>query len=172
MMTENRLNENVDLLVEKYIKTTNEKERKYYKELIILTCMPIVKRIAYSLAQRSTDPVEDIIQIGSIGLIKAIDSYKPLLGKQFKSYAKIYIAGEIKHYLRDCSELIKSSRAMKELSYKINKMTTELTEKLGHSPSDEELAKLMNLSIFSKRLIGLDNMNQIRFIQSCRSSLL
>lgn len=115
------------------------------KEFIVLNCLPIVKIIARSIARRSTDPVEDIIQIGCVGLVKAIDLYKPIYNKHFEAYAKIFIAGEIKHYLRDNTELIKSSRAIRELSYKINKIINELTEKLGHEPSDEEIAEALQI---------------------------
>lgn len=137
--------DNIDSIIKQYQTANNLKTKKRLKDFIVLTYLPVVKSIARSIARRCTDPVEDIIQIGSIGLIKAIDLYKPMPTKHFKSYAKIFITGEIKHYLRDNTELIRSSRAMKELSYKINKMTTELTEKLGHAPSDEELSEALQL---------------------------
>ena len=137
--------EDIDSLLIQYKTEKNKKTKAQLKDFIVLTCLPLVKTLAHSIARRSNDPIEDIVQIGCIGLIKAIDLYKPMPEKHFKSYAKVFIIGEIKHYLRDNSELIKSSRAMRELSYKINKIVVELTENLGHHPTDEEIANALDV---------------------------
>ena len=116
--------------LDEYKHTTDEKTKKRLKELVVLACMPIVKKVARSLARRSTDPVEDITQVGSLGLIKAVDLYNPEISKNFKSYATYLITGEIRHYLRDRITIIRAPREIKELSFRIHKLTTELTEKL------------------------------------------
>ena len=138
--------EDLDSLLIQYKTENNKKLKAHLKDFIVLNCLPLVKTLAHSIARRSADPIEDIIQIGCIGLVKSIDSYKQMPEKHFKSYAKVYIIGEIKHYLRDNSELIKSSRTMRELSYKINKIIAALTESLGHHPSDEEIANALDIS--------------------------
>lgn len=63
------------------------------RDSIIQAALPLVKRIAYGLARRSTDPVEDLIQVGSIGLIKARDQFKPDAGAKFQTYATHLITG-------------------------------------------------------------------------------
>lgn len=122
------------------------KTKKKLKELIILTYMPLAKKIAYNLARRSDDPVEDIIQVGSIGLIKAIDNYSPRHGASFKTYATYYITGEIRHYLRDRAKLVKVPREIYELSYRVNTFIKELTEKIGNPPTDDEIAQEMRIT--------------------------
>ena len=131
--------------LEQYRSSVDEKTRKRLKELVVLACMPIVKKVARSLARRSTDPVEDITQVGSLGLIKAVDLYNPEISKNFKSYATYLITGEIRHYLRDRITIIRAPREIKELSFRVHKLTLELTEKLGTTPSDKDIAEALQM---------------------------
>ena len=158
MEKNNILQEDINSILIQYKTTTNKNEQKQLKDFIVLTYLPLVKSIAHSVARRSIDPVEDIVQIGCIGLVKAINFYKPMPDKNFKSYAKTFIVGEIKHYLRDNAELLKSSRAMRELSYKISKVTADLTKSLGHEPSDEEIANA--LQITKEKVSEYNNQNR------------
>ena len=137
--------EDVNSWLEEYKKTTDERTKKRLKELVVLACMPIVKKVAHSLARRSTDPVEDITQVGSLGLIKAVDLYNPEISKNFKSYATYLITGEIRHYLRDRITIIRAPREIKELSFRVHKLTLELTEKLGKIPSDKDIAEALQM---------------------------
>ena len=132
--------------LEEYQTLTSDKAKKNLQNLIAITCLPLVKRIARNLARRATDPIEDIIQVGSLGLIKAIQLYNPQVSKNFKTYATYLITGEIRHYLRDKSTIIRAPREIKELSYRVHKITLELTEKLGTTPSDKELAQALQMS--------------------------
>ena len=137
--------EEVNDWLDEYRTTTDEKTKKRLKELVVLACMPIVKKVARSLARRSTDPVEDITQVGSLGLIKAIDLYNPNISRNFKSYATYLITGEIRHYLRDRTTIIRAPREIKELSFRVHKLTLELTEKLGRTPTDKDIAEALQL---------------------------
>lgn len=114
--------------------------REKLRDQIVERCMPYVKKIAYGLARRSTDPVEDLVQVGNIGLIKAVDKFNPLVGSSFKTYATYFITGEIRHYLRDKTSMIKAPRQMYELYYRINQIVHKLTEQLGRTPTDVEIA--------------------------------
>ncbi len=138
---ENRASEWLD----EYKATEDEATKRHLRELITLAYMPLVKRVARSLARRSTDPIEDITQVGALGLIKAIDLFKPEISSNFKTYATYLITGEIRHYLRDKSTIIRAPREIKELSYRVHKITMELTEKLGVTPSDKELAQALQI---------------------------
>ena len=109
--------------------------------------MPLVKKIARTLARRSTDPIEDIIQVGSLGLIKAIRLYDPKVSKNFRSYATYLITGEIRHYLRDKANMIKAPRAIQELAYRAHKLTMEMIEEIGEKPSDDVIANKMEIPV-------------------------
>ena len=137
--------EEISTWLDEYNKTDDEKTKKKLKELVVLACMPIVKKVAHSLARRCTDPVEDIVQVGSLGLIKAVDLYNPEISKNFKSYATYLITGEIRHYLRDRTTIIRAPREIKELSFRIHKLTLELTEKLGTTPTDKDIAEALQM---------------------------
>ena len=115
------------------------------KSLITMAYMPLVNKVARSFARRSSDPVEDIVQVGSIGLLKAIDLYDPQKNSGFKTYATYLITGEIRHYLRDKTSMIRAPREIKELSYRVHKITMELTQKLGYQPTDEQLAHALQM---------------------------
>ena len=71
-----------DWLVD-YKNEKDEKKKKQLKNLIVVATMPLVKKIACSLARRSTDPVDDLIQVGSVGLIKAIEFFDPNISTKF-----------------------------------------------------------------------------------------
>jgi RNA polymerase sigma-B factor len=133
------------LWLEQLKETQDETTRKRLKELVVMAYMPLVKKIARGLARRSSDPIEDITQVGAIGLVKAVDLFKSTMGTSFKTYATYLITGEIRHYLRDKVSAIRAPREIKELSYRIHKLVTELTERLGEAPTDEQIAKELQL---------------------------
>ena len=139
---ENRVNQ----WLKEYKETDSDATKRHLRELIVLAYMPLVKKVARSLARRSTDPIEDITQVGALGLIKSIDLFKPEIRSNFRTYATYLITGEIRHYLRDKSTIIRAPREIKELSYRVHKITLELTEKLGTTPSDKELAQALQMS--------------------------
>lgn len=133
-----------DWLVE-YNNTQDADVKKKIKGLITMACMPLVVKVARSLARRSSDPVEDIQQVGMIGLLKAVDFYSQGKNTSFKTYATYLITGEIRHYLRDKTSMIRAPRETRELSYRVHKITMELTEKLGMTPTDEQLAEALSM---------------------------
>ncbi|MEB3206054.1 MAG: sigma-70 family RNA polymerase sigma factor [Vampirovibrionales bacterium] len=132
----------IDTLVLQYLgqKKTNA-DRQKLRNKIVAACLPYVQRLAKNLARRSDDPVEDLIQVGTIGLMKALDRFNPLAGTQFKTYATCYINGEIRHYLRDQVAMIKPSRKAYELYYRMNQIVERLSHHLGRTPTDFEIAQ-------------------------------
>lgn len=133
--------------LEEYKYAQDEKTKLYLQNLIALRCLPLVKRIARGLARRSTDPIEDLIQIGSLGLIKAINLYDSKIGKNFKTYSTYLITGEIRHYLRDKINIIKAPREIQELAYRVNQVVLTLSEELGVAPTDEQIADRLHTSV-------------------------
>ena len=102
-------NDEIVIWLQKYENESDSKTKKHYETLVLMAYMPLVNKIAKGLARRSTDPIEDIIQVGAIGLLKAINSYKSNISNNFKTYATYKITGEIKHYLRDKIAMIRPS---------------------------------------------------------------
>ncbi|WP_461809623.1 SigF/SigG family RNA polymerase sporulation sigma factor [Faecalimonas sp.] len=124
------------------IKRSHEGDEKARTQLVeenvgLVWC--VVKRF-YG---RGTDP-EDLFQIGSIGLLKAIDKFDLSYEVKFSTYAVPMISGEIKRFLRDDS-IIKVSRSLKELSYKAYLTKEEMKECLNREPTVEELAKKLKV---------------------------
>lgn len=126
-------------LLAKYKKTQDKKIR----DKIVEQNFTLVKKIAHGLARRSTDPVDDLIQIGSIGLIKAIEYFNPEAGAKFTTYATHLITGEIRHYLRDKTSMIRAPRELQELSFRINKIIHRLRTEFGRDPTDLEIAEVL-----------------------------
>ena len=97
--------------------------------------MHVVKRY-----QGKTTDMEDLIQIGCIGLLKAVDYFDLNMDVRFSSYAVPMILGEIRRYLRD-DGMLKVSRSLKNIAYQTSKAREMLTIQLGREPSIEEIAK-------------------------------
>ena len=123
------------------------KQKKQLQNLIVVASMPFVKKIACGLARRSTDPVDDLIQVGSLGLMKAIDLYNPNISTKFKTYSTYLITGEIRHYLRDKASMIKAPREIQELAYRINCVIKQLNESGIDEPTAEQVAEVMAMSV-------------------------
>lgn len=140
-------NEEILVLLQKHEAESNGKAKKHYETLILIAYMPLVNKIAKGLARRSTDPLEDITQVGAIGLLKAINSYKSNISNNFKTYATYKITGEIKHYLRDKIAMIRPSRAIQELAYRISQIRIDLMANNVESPSDYDIAKVLQMPI-------------------------
>jgi len=141
------LTEEINSWLQEYKKAENTKVKTQLRDLIVLAYLPFVKKIAYGLARRSTDPIEDLMQIGSVGLLKAIDQYDTNLGASFKTYATYLITGEIRHYLRDKGNMIRAPRELQELSFRINQLIQELTTKLSRIPTDLEISEVLEIPV-------------------------
>lgn len=142
-MPNNETYENIAEWLETYHSTNNEKKKAKTKALIVSHMIPVVKRIARTIARRATDPIEDMIQAGFIGLLKAIDRYNNTRNDNFRIYAGYLIIGEMKHFLRDKLNMIRVPAHIQELSIRINNFTKTLsTEELAALTSDEVAAAL------------------------------
>ena len=104
------------------------------------------------------DNLDDLFQVGCIGLIKAIDNFDLSFDVKFSTYAVPLIIGECKRTLRDNSSL-RIARSIKDNAYKIMKLNEELTKKYGKEPSIDELVKLSGLDEYEISL-ALDSMKE------------
>jgi RNA polymerase sigma-B factor len=116
-----------------------DRKDKAAREELITRYLPLVKSLARRFASRG-QPVEDLIQVGSIGLIKAIDRFDLERGVELSTYATPTIMGEIKRYFRDKGWAVKVPRALQDLNVRLNRVIEQLTVELKRSPTIAELA--------------------------------
>jgi len=94
----------------------------------------------------SPEPTEDLMQVGYVGLLKAINNYDPAIGHSLSAYAAPCVSGEIKRHFRDKRWQIHVRRSAQELLLELRKATEELTHSLGRTPVDDELAERLGVS--------------------------
>lgn len=109
------------------------------KEILIESNLGLVRSVVSKFLNIGYER-DDLFQLGSIGLIKAIYKFDPKFNVKFSTYAVPMILGEIKRYLRD-DGMIKVSRSLKQIAIKSKMQTEILTKKLGREPTIEELSK-------------------------------
>ena len=112
---------------------------KAARDRLVTDNMGLIWSIVKRFAGRGYEQ-EDLFQIGSIGLLKAIDKFDLGYDVKFSTYAVPMITGEIKRFLRD-DGMLKVSRSLKEIAYKAYQAKEALTEKLGREPLLEEIAE-------------------------------
>jgi RNA polymerase sigma-B factor len=103
-------------------------------------------RLAQRLASRYANagvPMEDLVQVASLGLLRAIDRFEPDMGNAFSTFAVPTILGELRRYIRDTSWAVHVPRCVQELTLGVRRAEQELSVKLGRSPSPSELAAHM-----------------------------
>src|SRR5436853_4059009 len=109
------------------------------REALVERHLPLVRSLARRYAGRG-EALEDIEQVGAIGLIKAIDRYELSRDVALTTYATPNVVGEIKRHFRDKGWAIRIPRGLQELNAKMSSTIERLTAKLGHSPSIAEIA--------------------------------
>src|SRR5690625_1086661 len=133
---------------------SNEEVREYiYKsqhgdqqarDILVERNVRLVWSVVQRFVNRGYDP-DDLFQIGSIGLIKAIDKFDLSYDVRFSTYAVPMIIGEIQRFIRDDGS-IKVSRSLKEMAHKIRRNRDELTKQFGRSPTITEIADSLNIT--------------------------
>lgn len=136
---------------------TVEWERQSIRDELILLHLPLVEHIARRYRDRN-EPLEDLIQVGTIGLIKATDRFDPTRGVEFSTYATPTILGEIKRHFRDKGWSVRVPRRLQELRMSLSEATTTLTQQLGRSPTIAELAERIGVTE-ENVLEGLESAN-------------
>ena len=116
------------------------------REQLIVSHLNLVRFLASKFKNRG-EPLDDLVQVGTIGLIKAIDRFDPARGLEFTTFATPTIMGEIKRHFRDKGWSVRVPRRLQELSSKVNQVTEELTKDLQRSPSVEEIASALDCSV-------------------------
>ncbi|MEU2561008.1 RNA polymerase sigma factor SigF [Streptomyces longispororuber] len=119
---------------------------QYARNTLIEMNMSLVRFAAGRYRSRNPEELEDIVQVGMIGLIKAIDRFELSREVEFTSFAVPYIVGEIKRFFRDTSWAVHVPRRLQEARVHLARATEELRSRLGRTPTVKELAELMSLS--------------------------
>ncbi|MEU9702323.1 RNA polymerase sigma factor SigF [Streptomyces sp. NPDC047981] len=120
-------------------------EYAYVRNTLVELNLALVKFAASRFRSRS-EPMEDIIQVGTIGLIKAIDRFDLARGVEFPTFAMPTIVGEIKRFFRDTSWSVRVPRRLQELRLDLAKAGDELSQRLDRTPTVGELAEELDLS--------------------------
>jgi RNA polymerase sigma-B factor len=107
------------------------------------------KKLVRSCVRRymdSPEPTEDLMQVGYVGLLKAINNFDPVVGSSLTAYAQPCISGEIKRHFRDKRWQVHVRRAAQELLLEVRTATEALTQRLGREPTEAELAEHLGVS--------------------------
>lgn len=116
-----------------------ERRDEHARDELVVEYLGLVRSLARRYA-RGSEPIEDLVQVGSIGLVKALDRFDPERG-DFTAYAVPTIVGELKRHFRDRTWAVAVPRRVKDLSVAASKHLELLSSELGRSPTIAELAK-------------------------------
>ncbi|MFR0355767.1 RNA polymerase sigma factor SigF [Streptomyces sediminimaris] len=120
-------------------------EYQYARNTLIEMNMSLVRFAAGRFRSRGPEEMEDIVQVGMIGLIKAIDRFELSREVEFTSFAVPYIVGEIKRFFRDTTWAVHVPRRLQEARFQLARASEELRSRLGRTPTTKELSELMSL---------------------------
>ncbi len=128
------------LLLRRYAETRDRRAR----EQLVERFMPLARSLALRYRGGSESP-EDLIQVASLGLLKAIDRYEPDRRSNFVAYAAPTILGELRHHFRDHSWSVRLPRSLQERSMRVAELSESLRGSARRSPTAAEVAKLCDL---------------------------
>jgi RNA polymerase sigma-B factor len=128
-----------------FLRWQQHRERAARDELV-RRFLPLARKLArrYSGAR---EPFDDLLQVASLGLVKAVDRYDVSRGTAFSSFAVPTILGELKRYFRDLGWAVHVPRGAQELAVKVEEATQRLSTRSGHAPTVSELAQFLEIEI-------------------------
>jgi RNA polymerase sigma-B factor len=120
-------------------------KREELREELVVAHLNLVRFLAVKFVNRG-EPLDDLVQVGTVGLLKAIDRFELDRGVEFTTYATPTIVGEIKRYFRDKGWAVKVPRRLQELNLAVNRAIDKMAIELGRSPTVGELAQKLDAS--------------------------
>src|SRR5438477_11286080 len=129
----------------RYRETTDPEERDRIRAQLVDGYHDFVYFLARKFANRG-EPLDDIVQVGYLGLIKAIERFDPDLGYEFTTFATLTVAGEIKRYFRDKGTAIRFPRRLQELHASVVRVNEQMKIELGREPTVGELADRLGVT--------------------------
>lgn len=150
-----------DALVARYIHSRDPDLR----DEVVRAYLPAARSVARKFAGRGVDE-DDLFQVASLAMVKALERFDPEKGVKFVSYVIPSMVGEVRNYFRDSARLIRLPRRGVQLAAQVNRARGELEQALGRSPRADEIADRLNvrledvleaLEIYNHRTISLDS---------------
>jgi RNA polymerase sigma-B factor len=135
----------------------SDAERQRIRDTLVEMHLPLVEYLARRFRNRG-EPLDDLIQVATIGLIKSVDRFDLERGVEFSTYATPTIVGEIKRHFRDKGWAIRVPRRLQELKLALAKATSELSQRNGRAPTVAELARHLEMTE-DEILEGLESAN-------------
>jgi RNA polymerase sigma-B factor len=129
-------------------------DRAKLRDKLVTGYLPVVQHIARRFAGRG-EPVDDLEQAGTVGLLNAVDRFEPDRGIDFLSYAVPTITGEVRRHFRDRTWSMRVPRRLKDLHVSINSAVSELSQSLGRAPRPTEIAERLGVPV-AEVLEGLE----------------
>ena len=145
------------LFAELIHETTTAIRRTTCRDELVRLHLPLVDHCARRFLNRG-EPFDDLVQVGTIGLIKSVDRFDIERGVEFSTYATPTIIGEIKRYFRDKGWAIRVPRRLQELRMSITSVTGEMSQELGRSPTPREIAAKLGVSV-EEVMEGIESAN-------------
>jgi len=122
----------------------DDPRREALRDELVTGYLPVAQHIARRFAHRG-EPLDDLVQVATVGLINAIDRYEPDRGTDFFSFAVPTISGEVRRHFRDQGWAMRVPRRLKDLHVSLNAAVAELSQGLGRAPRPSELAEKLGL---------------------------
>jgi RNA polymerase sigma-B factor len=137
--------EELRALHRRYRETTDPAEKERIREQLVNAYHDFVYFLARKFQNRG-EPLDDIVQVGYLGLIKAIERFDPDLGYEFTTFATLTVAGEIKRHFRDKGTAIRFPRRLQELHQSVVRVNEQMKNELGREPAVAELAERLGVT--------------------------
>ncbi|HEY1970617.1 MAG TPA: RNA polymerase sigma factor SigF [Pseudonocardia sp.] len=123
----------------------DDPRREELRERLVTGYLPVAQHIARRFAHRG-EPLDDLVQVATVGLINAVDRFQPDRGSDFFSFAVPTISGEVRRHFRDQGWSMRVPRRLKDLHVSINSAVSELSQRLGRAPRPSEIAERLQVS--------------------------
>jgi RNA polymerase sigma-B factor len=141
-----RLREQIRELFLELAATENPTRREHLREQLCEVNAPLVRYLARRF-KNTAEPMDDIVQVGMLGLVKAIDRYDVERGLEFSTFAVPTVLGEIRRYFRDATWATHVPRGARELYSSIVSVNPDLTQRLGRPPTPSDVAERLGTSV-------------------------
>jgi RNA polymerase sigma-B factor len=116
------------------------------REALVERFLPLARQLARRY-QRGGEPLDDLVQVASLGLLKAIDRFDPRRDTAFSSFAVPTILGELKRHFRDRGWSVRVPRDLQELAVRVERVTDDLARELGRAPTPEEIGEEIGVTV-------------------------
>ena len=139
--------EHLTPLLERYASLpAGDPERESLRVQLVTGYLPVAQHIARRFAHRG-EPLDDLVQVATVGLINAVDRFQPDRGSDFFSFAVPTISGEVRRHFRDQAWSMRVPRRLKDLHVSINAVVSELSQQLGRAPRPTEIAAQLDIPV-------------------------